>query len=213
MSSNSTQCFKFPISKDQYLVLSKTDLIFELYKNFKISMSPDNIKILRDGLELQITFGVDNKTINTGDFKRLVDFFTAYGIEKIKYDEQVLKLWIEADSEFLFVDSGDDRLQTIQGGKDAPSGTVQVQVKESTSDKTTIYTVVYSDSKHSNKAILESLLLCNRTLGVRQLMNNTQIDDFKISLIRKHTGERNRIYNDKLPKMIKPIIEKVIFHV
>jgi len=198
--------YKFEISQNQYLVVDKTSIIQALFDNFHIKMSGNDIKILKDGLQLQLTL-TGNK-IPSLTFKKLSDMFATDGVDKVVYDDQSLKLWIDASHEYLFVESGDDKLQVVQAGVDAPAGTVQVTVEEGH-----IYTLLYAEDDKISEAINESLKLVGNKISMRiNSEKDAHIDDHRVSIIRKKYGKSNKMYNDRVG-FVNQIIKKVVVHV
>lgn len=199
--------FDFQIEQDQFIPVNKTNIIQTLYSEFGVNLSSEDIKILDDGLKLLIQFGPHNNQIPSIKFRKMTDFMTTSGIANITFDDQILKMWLEPEPTLIFVDSNDDRLQIVKAGSDAPKGTIQITMGEGK-----VYTLLYADEAQIPKAIIESLLLVGKAISTRPMTKDRQVDDQRVSILRKKFGLKGKVYNDRV-SFKHPIIEKIVVHV
>lgn len=198
--------FEFEIVRDQFLSVDRLDLIQSMMQEFGIKLTSDDIKIVKDGTELVIQLGTQNPSISTLTLKKIADFMTSSVIDQVSYDEQIFKLWINPSPEYIFVDSGDENLQVVKGGINAPAGTVQVSIGNH------LYTLLYPRPDALFVAVRESLTFLGKPISTKPMTNDQQVDDHRISIIRKKFGQSVKMYNDRIHSD-KPIVDKVIFHI
>lgn len=199
--------FEFPVVRDQFLSVNKPDLIQAMLENFDVKLASDDIKILKDGTELVLQFGTHNDTIPTLTFKKMTDFMTSAQVQEIVFDDQVLKMWIKPAFELLFAEAGDETLTVVKGGINAPAGTVQVSAENK------IYTLLYSREDTLHQAIKEAMSLVGKKISTKPMTKDRQVDDHRVSILRKKFGQPGKGYNDRVDFQDHPTISKIIVHV
>ena len=198
--------YEFPIDKDMYLVVNKDNLIQALHKQYQIILAPEDIKILDDGLRLQISFGANNPLLSVSTFKKITDFFTTEGIAQVKYDDQVLKMWLFCETDFLFLDSGDSKLEMTPAGVDAPEGTIQVELGEGK-----VYTLLRCQPEKINEAVSVCLMLVGKKLITTKRSSGHKVLDNKVETLRQKYSIFTK-YNAYI-SMATPKINKIIVHI
>jgi len=198
--------FEFPVVRDQFLSVNKSELITTYLKEFDVKLTSDDIKILKDGIQLMVQFGVENTNLSDLKFRKISDFMTGPNISQVTYDSESLKMWIEPSPEFLFVNSDDETLTVVKSGIDAPAGTVQVSVENK------LYTLLYSREDMLLEAITEALNFVGHKISTKPMTKDRQVDDHRVSIIRKKFGKASKMYNDRV-NFEHPVINKIIVHV
>lgn len=207
MNTGVVKPIHFKVEQEQYLVVDKTAIIQAFLDQFKLKLSEEDIKILKDGLQLQINLGTRNKIIPVPTFKQTPGIFIDDHIDKVSFDEQTFKIWVDVDANHLFVDAGDSKLQVQDAGVDAPTGTIQVSIEEGQ-----VYTLLYADETKINEAITASLALVNKMISTKPMTINNQVDDQRVSILRKKFGKPDKGYNDRV--IFKtPVVKKILIHV
>lgn len=199
--------FEFAVVRDQFLSVNKPDLIQAMLEEFKVKLASEDIKILKDGTELLLQFGTHNTSVPTLTFKKMTDFMTSVHVEDITYDDQTLKMWLKPSPEFLFVEAGDESLTVVKGGIDAPAGTVQVSAENK------LYTLLYSREDMLHQAIKESMNLIGKKISTKPMTKDRQVDDHRVSILRKKFGQPDKGYNDRVNYNDHPVVSKIIVHV
>jgi len=198
--------FEFPVVRDQFLSVNTSDLIQAMLEEFDIKLLSDDIKILKDGTELMLQFGVQNPNLPESKLRNISDFMGSAEVEEVTFDHQTLKMWLKPSPEYVFVEAGDESLTVVKGGIDAPAGTVQVSAENK------LYTLLYSREDMLAQAIKESKNLLGKKISTKPMTRDRQVDDQRVSILRKKFGQPGKGYNDRV-EFEHPVISKIIVHV